>query len=317
MEVSSHSIDQGRINGIDFEIGIFTNLTRDHLDYHGTMEAYAAVKKRFFEEALLRHAVINMDDKLGKEIVTAISSQKNCVGYSIDKKISASIPMVWADQINLTDSGILATVHTPWGMGELRSSLIGQFNLSNLLAVLTALCLMDVPLSTALACLSQLLPVPGRMQTMGGNDQPLVVVDYAHTPDALEKVLIALRQHCQGKLYCLFGCGGDRDQGKRPLMAAIAERYADIVVVTDDNPRTEDPRRIVKDILTGFGKPENVIIEHDRSKAIHHIIECAILGDCILIAGKGAETYQQIGNTKIPFNDGEQVRERLNARMVK
>lgn len=316
MEVSSHSIDQGRINGTRFDVGIFTNLTRDHLDYHGTMEAYGAAKKKFFDYPLLKQAVVNLDDAFGEKIASSLEGVKKVIGYSIDRQKKFSIPVVYADEIRLNASGIAANVFTPWGEGELRSKLIGRFNLSNLLAVLAALCLIDIPLAAALNCLSALTSVPGRMQTFGGKDGPLVVVDYAHTPDALEKVLAALKVTCEGKLHCVFGCGGDRDRGKRPLMAAIAERYADAVVVTDDNPRTEDPKQIVRDIIPGFAHPDKIIIEHDRSKAIRDVIQCASRGDCILIAGKGAETYQDIGGVKIPFSDVELVREIVNARLV-
>jgi len=310
MEVSSHSIDQGRVNNIPFEVGVFTNLTRDHLDYHGDMETYGAVKKRLFDNPLLQHAVINADDPFGQTMIQSLCGGKDIVAYSLNSSPSV-VPLVYADGIQLDITGLHAHVHTSWGEGDLHVPLIGQFNLSNVLAVLTTLCLLKIPFTDALHCLSHLQPVLGRMQTLGGQDQPLVVVDYAHTPDALEKVLIALRQHCHGRLYCLFGCGGDRDKGKRPMMAKIAEQYADHVIVTDDNPRHEDPQQIVADIMRGFVRPFGVIVQHDRSKAIQDIIQCAVAGDCILIAGKGAETYQQIGDTKIAFSDVEKVSEFL------
>lgn len=314
MEVSSHSIDQGRINGIPFVVGIFTNLTREHLDYHGTMEAYGAVKKKLFDNPLLHHAVINCDDLFGKEIIGSISSNKSVFAYSAkNTPPSPDEKGLWirADQVHLNISGIDAKISSPWGEGELHSGLIGEFNLSNLLAVLVTLCLLDVPLETALICLAGLNSVPGRMQTFGGKDKPLVVVDYSHTPDSLEKALTALRLHCQGKLYCVFGCGGDRDRGKRPIMAKIAEQYADFVMVTDDNPRTEDPKQIAADILQGFSMPDKAVVQHDRSKAIGDVIQYAKAGDCVLIAGKGAESYQQIGDQKIPFSDVEKVQESL------
>jgi UDP-N-acetylmuramoyl-L-alanyl-D-glutamate--2,6-diaminopimelate ligase len=229
------------------------------------------------------------------------------MGYSTQPHTPNSL--VYADKVALDISGIRAVVYSPWGEGELTVPLIGKFNLSNILAVFTTLCIMKIPLKTVFNCLSSLTPVPGRMQTLGGGEKPLIVVDYSHTPDSLEKVLIALRQHCQGKLYCLFGCGGDRDRGKRPMMAKIAERYSDYVMVTDDNPRTEDPAIIVKDIIQGFSDVSRVEIQHNRSKAIKDIIQYARVGDCVLIAGKGAETYQQIGNEKIPFSDVEKAKE--------
>ncbi|HLB57925.1 MAG TPA: UDP-N-acetylmuramyl-tripeptide synthetase, partial [Gammaproteobacteria bacterium] len=236
--------------------------------------------------------------------------KKTLYAYSLRGMIE-HVPTIFVDHVHLTASGIHATVFTPWGEGKLQTALIGQFNLSNMLAVLTTLCLLDISLKDTLIVLSQLTSVAGRMQRLGGGEKPLVVVDYAHTPDALEKVLVALRQHTDGKLYCIFGCGGDRDRGKRPMMAVIAERYADRVIVTDDNPRTEDPKQIVTDILKGFSKPNSIIVEHDRSKAIRDVIQCAKSGDCIIIAGKGAETYQIIGTEKIPFSDVEQVNDRL------
>ena len=305
MEVSSHSIDQGRIANIPFKAGIFTNLTRDHLDYHGTMEAYGAAKRKLFDNPLLQYSVINRDDTFGREMLATLPGE-NLYSYGVSHP-----GQVTADHISLHLSGMEAHIVSPWGKGTLQVGLIGQFNLHNILAVLTTLCLLDIPFPEALASLSALSPVPGRMQAFGGKEKPLVIVDYSHTPDSLEKALTALRPHCQGDLYCVFGCGGDRDKGKRPLMAQIAELYADFVVVTDDNPRTEDPEQITAEIMQGFKFPNRVIMQHDRSKAIRDVIQYAKMGDCILIAGKGAETYQQIGDQKIPFSDIEKVKESL------
>ena len=193
----------------------------------------------------------------------------------------------------------------------MHAALLGEFNLSNLLAALSALCLMGQPLADVLAAIRHLQAVPGRMQVLGGQEKPLIIIDYAHKPDALEKVLIALRAHCQGQLVCVFGCGGERDKGKRPIMAAIAEKYSDRVVVTNDNPRHEDPNAIIDDILKGFHQKERVIIQQDRSKAIQDVIQYASAGDCILIAGKGAETYQLIGDIKYPYSDMNQVKQLL------
>ncbi len=305
MEVSSHSLDQGRVNGIEFEIGVFTNLTREHLDYHLTMEAYGAAKKRLFSQS--KYAIINADDAYGQELLTTLSTQNSTISYSTKQNADVCV-----HDLQLSSTGINAKINTPWGFADLQSSLVGQFNLSNLLAVITSLCLLEIPLSSVIKSIRQIQPVPGRMQTLGGHTKPLVIVDYAHKPDALEKVLIALRQQCQGQLYCIFGCGGERDRGKRPMMAAIAERYADQVIVTDDNPRHEDPAFIVKEIMQGFSDKTKVIVEHDRSKAIHDVIQSAVVGDCILIAGKGAETYQLIGDIKIAFSDEEKVKEALH-----
>ena len=316
MEVSSHSLEQGRVKNIPFYIGVFTNLTHDHLDYHGTMESYGAAKKLLFDSPLTEYAVINNDDAFGQKLIASFANKKNIIAYGIQKtNMPDSIPFVLAKNIQLQD-GIRADIITPWGMGKIQVPLIGQFNLSNILAVIAVLGLLKIPLAAILNSVAKLTSVPGRMQVMGGQEQPLIIVDYSHKPDSLEKVLVALRPHCQGTLYCVFGCGGDRDRTKRPLMAAIAEKYADNIIVTDDNPRTEDPEDIVKDILSGFSNPEKIIVEHDRSKAIAHSIQCAKRGDCVLIAGKGSETYQQIGHLKIPFSDVEQVKEIIDARLA-
>ncbi len=313
MEVSSHSLDQGRVNGTEFAVGVFTNLSRDHLDYHGTMVAYGQAKKRLFE--LSRAAVVNADDAVGAEWIQSFAGRDLLYPYGLrapsDLPFAVNENYCYADRIELSIEGIKATLHTPWGEGELAVRLIGRFNLSNIVAALTTLCLLNVPFEQAVAALSTLTSVPGRMETLGGQSKPLVVVDYAHKPDALEKVLMALKQHCKGQLYCIFGCGGDRDKGKRPMMAKIAEQYADKVIVTDDNPRTEDPKQIVADIMQGFLQPNQVIVQHDRSKAIRDVIHYAVAGDCVLVAGKGAEAYQQIGDKKIPFSDIEQVKETL------
>jgi UDP-N-acetylmuramoyl-L-alanyl-D-glutamate--2,6-diaminopimelate ligase len=311
MEVSSHSLDQGRVDDVPFEVGVFTNLTRDHLDYHGDMASYGTAKKRLFDMASLKHAVINADDDFGKSLIESLPRKNTLYAYGVDQHTHLAVPQVYADDLHLDITGLHARVYTPWGEGDLHAGLIGRFNASNILAVLTTLCLLDVPFDAALQSLAQLKPVAGRMQGLGGNTQPLVVVDYSHTPDSLEKALVALKQHCRGQLYCIFGCGGDRDRGKRPMMAKIAEQYADHVIVTDDNPRHESPEQIVADILVGFTQLKQVIVQHDRSKAIQEIIQCAVPGDCILIAGKGAETYQQIGDVKIPFSDIEKVQQSL------
>ncbi|VVC76348.1 UDP-N-acetylmuramoyl-L-alanyl-D-glutamate--2, 6-diaminopimelate ligase [Aquicella siphonis] len=310
MEVSSHSIDQERIRPVAFDLGIFTNLSQDHLDYHGDMETYAAVKRRFLADRSTKHLIISADDAYGRAWINELASQKPVVAYGLRRHLSipADIPFVYAARADLTPEGIRAEVRTPWGEGELLLPLMGQFNLSNALAVLASLCVYGISLEQTLACLSRLQTVPGRMQTLGGPGQPRIIVDYAHKPDALEKVLQALRAHTEGKLWCVFGCGGERDRGKRPLMAKIAEEWADQVIVTNDNPRHENPGEIVAEIMRGFLHPERVFIEMDRSKAIQNSIQWATAKDCVLIAGKGAERYQQIGDEKIPFDDVEQVK---------
>lgn len=308
MEVSSHSIDQGRINGVDYAVSVFTNLTRDHLDYHGTMQAYGDTKKKLFESYATKNSVINADDPFGKKIINDLQNKKNIFAYGSNVNSISNIPFIYSDKIELDWNGIRGYIYSPWGDGEFHANLIGQFNVSNLLAVFTTLCLLEIPVEKVLQILSKVKSVDGRMQTLGGHAKPLIIIDYAHTPDALEKVLIALRSHCSGKLYCVFGCGGDRDRGKRPQMGKIAERFSDYLIVTDDNPRTEDPKNIFKDIEKGFDYPEKVIFEHDRAKSIQQAIKAAEPGDCVLIAGKGAETYQIIGEEKLHFSDVEQVK---------
>lgn len=315
MEVSSHSIDQGRVTGIDFDIGVFTNLSQDHLDYHGDMDTYAAVKYRFLAELPTKQVIINADDVRGKMWLKPLAQQKPVMAYTTTQPLAIDgVSWVYAEKVQLTLQGISATVHTPWGDGELHLPLIGEFNLSNGLAVLATLCAYGIPFDQVLSCLANLQAVPGRMQTIGGQGRPLVVVDYAHKPDALEKVLQALRAHTDGQLICLFGCGGERDRGKRPIMASIAEKLADKVIVTNDNPRHEKPESIAAEIMQGFSHPERVAVELDRSKAIKNSIQWAKEHDCVLIAGKGAEHYQQIGDEKFPFDDVEKANECLSGR---
>lgn len=312
MEVSSHSIDQGRIAGMRFDVGMFTNLTQDHLDYHGTMAAYAATKRRLFAEWPVKHAVINADDEYGAKWLTELSQEQDMWGYTTAVPKTNRDKMIYVDHVSMGLSGIQAMVYSPFGQGELTLPLIGRFNLSNALAVLGALCLYGLPFKQVLLALSQLESVPGRMQLLGGSGLPLVVVDYAHKPDALEKTLQALSHHVSGQLICVFGCGGDRDRGKRPKMAAIAERFSDLVIVTNDNPRNENPNTITEEIMLGFHDPKQVIVSLDRTSAIQKSIQLASAQDCILIAGKGAEHYQQIGSEKIPFDDVEQATHFLN-----
>ncbi len=311
MEVSSHSIDQGRINGIEFEMGVFTNLTQDHLDYHQTMQAYADVKKRFIQGPQTQHVMINADDDYGKQWILELASHKSVFAYSCKmnatERAALMVPFIHADNVQLSLQGIEADVHTPWGAARLSTPLIGEFNLSNVLAVIGTMCFYGRPLQDVIDRLAVVKPVPGRMQTVVRENKPLVVVDYAHTPDSLEKALRALRLHTKGKLICVFGCGGDRDKTKRPIMASIAEKLADKVFVTNDNPRNEVPETIAAEIMQGFKQPERVSVLLDRSKAIENSIQYAEICDCILVAGKGAETYQQIGSEKKHFDDVEEV----------
>jgi UDP-N-acetylmuramoyl-L-alanyl-D-glutamate--2,6-diaminopimelate ligase len=313
MEVSSHSLMQQRISGIDFKIAVFTNLTHDHLDYHETMENYGVAKKMLFRLPGLQYAIINADDGFGQKLIKELKTSLKVYAYTI-KDTPAEAPMLKAEDIDLDIAGINASVITPWGEGLLKSQLLGRFNLSNLLAVLAVLGIMKVNIVDALAGMEKLETVKGRMQTFGGSKKPLVVVDYAHTPDALEQSLLALKECCHGAIWCVFGCGGDRDRSKRSIMGQIAERYSDHIVITNDNPRAEDPQQIISDILQGLLCPWAVEVEQDRRAAIAHAVDCAHEKDVILIAGKGHEDYQIIGREKLPFSDQEVVAKVLHAK---
>lgn len=305
MEVSSHGLAQGRVNGVAFDVGIWTNLTRDHLDYHGDMEAYFAAKRCLFEMPGLRYAVVNADDEYGRRLCEGLPAGVEPIRYGLDDQVMRPDGRyVRGVDLRLHGAGFDLRIDSSWGEGVLRSGLLGHYNASNLLAVLATLLLMDIPLPQATTVLERTATVPGRLERFGGGaDRPLLVVDYAHTPDALEQVLRALRTHCAGRLWCVFGCGGERDRGKRPLMAAVAERHADRVMVTDDNPRREDADRIVADILAGFRDPDRACVQRDRAAAIRYAFEHARPGDVVLIAGKGHEEYQLIGDEVRPFSD--------------
>ena len=298
MEVSSHALAQGRVNAVSFDVAVFTNLSRDHLDYHGDMASYSAAKARLFDWPTLVTAVINVDDVFGARLVANLRDDLSVLCYGID---NATADVV-ASNVRSDAAGLHFSLRTPWGSGEVNSRLLGRFNVANLLAVVACLGQSGVTFADIVDTLPKLEPVAGRMNRIDAGDVVLVV-DYAHTPDALEQALTSLRAHCAGKLICLFGCGGDRDQGKRPQMAEIAERLADAVIVTDDNPRSESGDAIVAAILAGFADPERAIVERDRERAIHLAAMAARDGDIVLIAGKGHETYQEIGEQRLPFDD--------------
>lgn len=298
MEVSSHGLHQGRVAALAFDVAVLTNLSRDHLDYHGSMQAYAEAKAALFAWSGLRCRVLNLDDAFGRELAAA-EHESRLISYSLDDAGA----YLYCRDAQFDEQGVRATLVTPRGEGSLRSSLLGRFNLSNLLAVVGTLLGLDYPLDEILKVLPQLQGPIGRMQRLGGGKKPLVVVDYAHTPDALEKVLEALRPHVKGRLLCLFGCGGDRDSGKRPLMAAVVERLADGVLVTDDNPRTEVPAQIFSDIRAGFAVAESVHFVHGRGQAIAQLIAAASADDVLVLAGKGHEDYQEINGVRQPFSD--------------
>jgi UDP-N-acetylmuramoyl-L-alanyl-D-glutamate--2,6-diaminopimelate ligase len=301
MEVSSHALDQARVAGVAFGIAVFTNLTHDHLDYHGDMDAYAAAKARLFDFPHLQAVVINQDDAFGRELIERTRGRAQLLTFGLragDVRARVVEPSV---------AGLALTVVTPHGETHLRSPLLGRFNAANLLAVLAVLLVTGMPLTEAAARLSQAQPVAGRMERFGaGAGQPLVVVDYAHTPDALEKVLQALREHTSARLVCVFGCGGDRDRGKRPLMGRIAEQLADVVILTNDNPRHEDPASIINEIATGMQTTPSAV--PDRTQAIRAALSEAGAGDIVLVAGKGHEDYQQFGDRRLAYSDRDTVR---------
>lgn len=308
LEVSSHSLSQGRVAAVHFDTAIFTNLSQDHLDYHGTMEAYSAAKASLFEYPGIRCAIINIDDAMGAELAANISDDIELYRYSL-KNSDAEI---FAKNIHLSATGIRAEIVTPWGFGQLESSLLGEFNLANLLSIIAAANMQGFALQDVLAVIPRLVPVPGRMEQVVAGGEPQVVVDYAHSPDALEQALKALRMHCEGKLWCVFGCGGDRDQSKRPLMGKIASQYADHVIITSDNPRSEPAMSIIDDIAAGADA--DVKIRVDRTEAIEYAVVRAAREDTVLLAGKGHETYQVIGDTRIPYSDVTQARLALRRR---
>lgn len=312
MEVSSHGLDQGRVNGVSFDIAVFTNLTRDHLDYHGDMQAYAAAKKKLFAWDGLKVAVLNRDDAFGLEVAKELKAQgKRVLTYGLEKAI-ANDTDISVKSLQLTEQGMSLEVKTPFGDAVISAGVVGRFNAYNLLAVLATLLASNISLNDAVKALATLKPVAGRMQQYGGGTLPLVVIDYAHTPDALEQVLKSLRAQTKGQLVCVFGCGGDRDSGKRPLMGKVASKLADKVIVTSDNPRSELPADIIKAVMNGV--KQNAISIENRADAIARAIENAQAGDVILLAGKGHENYQEIAGVKYPFSDIEMAQQFLQER---
>lgn len=308
IEASSIGLHQGRLNGLHFDVAVLTNLTRDHLDYHGDMQGYAAAKTKLFDWQGLGAAVINLDDSYGLELVKHLqASQPNTklLGYSLEKAIMPEIAALVASNLKTSHIGTSFHLESPFGAAQVKTQLIGKFNVSNILAVLAVLLSKGIALNKAVGIIEKLTPVPGRMQLLGTAGHVMVVIDYAHTPDALEKTLEALQQVAQeraGALWCVFGCGGDRDPGKRPQMGKIAE-LAQHVVVTSDNPRSENPNQIIQDILKGMTTTPQVI--EDRANAILYAIKHAGHHDVVLLAGKGHETYQDINGKKWPFSDEE------------
>jgi UDP-N-acetylmuramoyl-L-alanyl-D-glutamate--2,6-diaminopimelate ligase len=303
MEVSSHALDQGRVQAVRFRTAIFTNLTRDHLDYHRTMEAYGAAKARLFATPDLEHRVINVGDAFGRELAARTADHGNLITAATEATGPRAERYVIARHVRTMPRGLDLDVETHLGAINFNAPLVGRFNAENVLLTLAALLARGIALDKAARALANVCAPAGRMETFHRQGRAVAVVDYAHSPDALAKALAALREHCAGQLWCVFGCGGDRDPGKRPLMAAVVERLADVALVTDDNPRGEDGDAIVADILRGFTRRSAVRVIRDRAQAIETAMSAAQAGDVVLIAGKGHEDYQIYGTEQRAFSD--------------
>lgn len=299
LEVSSHGLVQARVDAVAFDIAIFTNLTRDHLDYHLSMDNYAAAKKRLLNFPCLKHSLLNLDDATGLGWFNEAHAEK-CLGFSVEGNTLAAFGVT---NIDFHHAGVYGEIYWPEGRGYIQSPLLGKFNLSNLVAALSALHLLGYDIADLLPLTSKLRPVAGRMECFSGENKASLVVDYAHTPDGLEQALTAIKQHCKGQVWCVFGCGGDRDKGKRPIMGRIAEQFSDRVMITSDNMRSEDPKSIIDDIYAGLSFPEQALSNVDRIQAIKQVIALAKPEDIILLAGKGHETYQEIAGVKYDYNE--------------
>ncbi|MCZ6500173.1 MAG: UDP-N-acetylmuramoyl-L-alanyl-D-glutamate--2,6-diaminopimelate ligase [Gammaproteobacteria bacterium] len=308
MEVSSHALDQGRVDGVHFSAALFTNLSHDHLNYHGDLAAYGAAKARLFLNPELDRAVINVDDAYAETIIDQLQHRIRLLRVGRNADSNGRGEFLRLKRVKETTRGLELDFTGSWGELSLCSQLLGDFNASNLALVLAALLADGVAAEDAIQALGQVTAPPGRMEVVAESDRrPLAIVDYSHTPDALEKALNALRRHATGQLWCVFGCGGERDQGKRPLMGEIATRIADQVIVTSDNPRGEDPLAIIADIKAGTANADNVVTIADRREAIAKALEQAGPDDIVLVAGKGHETYQEIAGQKLPFSDTREI----------
>jgi len=310
MEVSSHALHQNRAAAVAFDTAVLTHLSRDHLDYHGSIEAYAEAKRRLFQSPQLSCVVLNVSDDFGRRLASELQGRLRVIAYQSRPDGAARNQADWLELAGVQplEKGIALQLESSWGTATFEALLLGVFNAENLLAALGALLASGLPLQTAVQRLLRVTTVPGRMELFTQQGSARVVVDYAHTPHALETVLQALRPHCSGELVCVFGAGGDRDQGKRPLMGALAERYADRVVLTSDNPRHEDPGSIIDQIARGFEQPQRALRIVDRAEAIEAAVGDAAADDLVLVAGKGHEDYQQCGSLKLSFSDRSWVR---------
>ena len=312
IEASSHALEQGRLNSIAIDVAVLTNLSRDHLDYHHDMASYANAKRRLFQFDSVKTAVVNAQDNFGRSLIEELASKDTIrvMTYGQDSKTDLA-----ANDANMTKQGVSFNLVQETQSTQINSSLLGLFNIDNLLATAGSLVAMGLPFEQVVKGLAQCHAAKGRMEIVGGDKQATVVVDFAHTPDALSKALLALQEHksAQAQLWCVFGCGGDRDTGKRAEMGATAEKYADKMIITADNPRSESNEAFVEAILSGLENPQTVYIEHDRQQAIYHAIEHAKKDDLILVAGKGHEQYQEIAGVKKPYSDIETVTTALKA----
>jgi UDP-N-acetylmuramoyl-L-alanyl-D-glutamate--2,6-diaminopimelate ligase len=316
MEVSSHSLDQYRVNGCDFDIAVLTNLGRDHLDYHGTRQVYAAAKARLFSDFELSAKVVNADDEFGRSLCEPVETSSALIRFSAQPQ-SPSLNDVQGSSIgaevrliknNITDKGLSMQVASPVGEIMANTALMGRFNIENTLACISTLIALGFDREQIQLAVTDLQPIPGRMeQFKGASDQPAVVVDFAHTEQALRACLATCRECTTGKIWCVFGCGGDRDQGKREGMGQAAEQLADRVIITDDNPRTEPPEQIIAEILLGLSNPEKVSVVHSRLLAIEFALSEAGANDLVVIAGKGHELEQIVGIERHPFSDRQVV----------
>jgi len=311
MEVSSHALEQGRVSGNIFDIAMFTNLSRDHLDYHGSMAAYASAKKQLFTHDNKQVAVLNADDEQVQLWLKNWQSPENLWVYGRNKQLTTYARFVSCENIVHHSNGVTFRLTSHLGDIEINSPLLGDFNIDNLLAAISVLLIQDIPLNEIAKQVASIQAITGRMESFSAlkssGNSVTAVVDYAHTPDALEKALIACRQHCHGKLHVVFGCGGDRDKGKRALMAQAAENYADYFIVTSDNPRTEAPMSIIEDILSGLTHPEKAVVVENRKQAVLETLTQAADEDVVLLAGKGHENYIILGKEKIDYNERQVV----------
>ena len=314
IEVSSHALEQGRVDGVHFDSAIFTNLSRDHIDYHGSMDAYFESKASLFLDHDVCHRIVSLDNEYGVELADRCGANVVTVSTQLDR-VANDRPHIFVRSLVAGEAGSNVGIRSSWGDTELRVSLPGVFNVANAMGVLALLLCNDIALDDACATIEQVTAPPGRMERVNrsvDDGLPLVYVDYSHTPASLEAALKALRLHCKGQLWCVFGCGGDRDRGKRPMMGAVAEHLSDVAIVTSDNPRSEPPKQIIEEILEGMS--DAAISLGDRVEAISHAVRSASADDIVLIAGKGHENYQVFGSKILPFSDYEEAGKALFGR---